>query len=123
MKYLKFIQVKFISDIGDYFQSNYSYIISDSLSDISDQLKINPKIIKVRISGRQDASFRGLYPHWDLEKALFKIAKEYIIEKIKLGVELKDVEESYGDLLSYVDIENANLENFNTTINLIEYSE
>lgn len=106
--------------MGDYFQSDFTYVISDSLTDLSNPLNSINKKIKIKISGREDASCRGLYPHWDLEKAFFKIAKEYIIKKIKSGFELMDVEESYGDLFEYVDVENTNLVNFNTSIISIE---
>ena len=111
MKYLKFLSQKNIDPLGDYFQTNFTFFIYDS----SEKAKNNNeeiKIVEVRITGREDASLRANYSSYELEPALFTIAINYLISKIKSREKIKDKENVFPNATKYLFLDSEPLEEF-----------
>lgn len=62
MKYLKFLTQREISQLGDFFQMNFTYIVNDKPIIIKKDYDV--KSIEVRFTGREDASLRAMYNNY-----------------------------------------------------------
>jgi len=63
---------------------------------------------------------RALNSNYELEAALFTIAKNYIIEKIEMEKEIKNNEKLYPDSSKYLNLDQEPLEKFHSKIIKIE---
>jgi len=113
MKYLKFLSQN-NSHPNDYFQSNLTFIVSDSVEKTKVFQNGNIKSIEVRLAGREEASLRAQYDNYELEPAFFTIAKNYIVEKIK------DVDKLYPDASEYLYLDSEPLEIFHSEVIKVE---
>jgi len=114
VKYLQFLTQKKLNPFGDYFQTNFTFVIKNSLEQEEKTLKSEIKSIAIRITGREDASLRGTYKNYELEPAFFTIAKNYLGVKIEAGENINVNEELFSNALKYLDLDIETLEEFHT---------
>ncbi|MBK7381123.1 MAG: hypothetical protein IPJ03_19400 [Ignavibacteriales bacterium] len=118
MKYLKFLTQREILPLGDYFQMNFTLLVKDTPKTIDKNVDI--KSIEVRLTGREDGSLRAQHNNYELESALFTIAKNYITEKIESRQKIQDSEKIYPDASEYLYLDSEPLEVFNKEIIEVE---
>jgi hypothetical protein len=119
MKYLKFLSHN-NSHLNDYFQSNFKFVVNDSLKTIEVSQNNDIKYIEVRLAGREEASLRWQYDNYELEPAFFAIAKNYIVRKIESGQQINDSEKVYPNASEYLFLDSEALEEFNTDVIKVE---
>ena len=120
MKYLKFITQKII-DPFHINQMTFTFVLSDTLEKTSNYLNSKINSITVGIAGREEASILPKYNNYNLEPALFTIAKNYLVENVSEGKEIKEKEEILLDAGEYLDDDSNKLDTFHT--NVIEVKE
>ena len=111
VKYLKFLTQNRINPFGDYFQMDFTFIIKELLDQKNNT---DIKNISVKITGREDASLRANYDKYEIESAFFTIAKNYLIEIIETGKEIKAEEEVFPDAPNFLHLDSEPLEEFHT---------
>lgn len=111
VKYLQFLTQNSINPFGDYFQTDYSFIIKDTLEQTKNFPDPDVKKISIKLTGREDASLRAQYDNYEIEPASFSIAKKYVVEKIEAGKEIKEKEE-ISDAFKYLNLDSESLEEF-----------
>lgn len=120
MKYLKFMSKRNMDSLGDYFKLNFSFVIGNSADEIIKADNECEKSISIKLSGREDASLRAQYKNYELDRALFEIAKNYLVKKISERKEIKEKEELLLDAWKYLNLETEPLVGFHTEIIKIE---
>lgn len=111
VKYLKFLTQNRLDPFGDYFQTDFTFIIKESLN----QKNISEiKNISVKLTGREDASLRANYDNYEIESAFFTIAKNYIIGKIEAGKGIEIKEEIFPNAPNLLHLDSEALEEFHT---------
>ncbi len=111
VKYLKFLTQNSLNPFGDYFQTDFTFIIKESLYQ---QNSSDIKNISVKLSGREDASLRANYDNYEIESAFFTIAKNYIIGKIEAGKDIEIKEEVFPNAPNLLHLDSEPLEEFHT---------
>lgn len=121
MKFLKFISQKNEDPYERGSRINFTYVIGNSAEEI---IKADDKVVKsisVRLTGRDDASLRApQYKNYQLEPALFAIAKNFLTKKITEKKEIKEKEELLLDASEYLHLETDILDGFHTEIIVID---
>jgi hypothetical protein len=116
MHYLKFLSQRAIPPLGDYFQSNMTFVIIDSSENDINFENNDVKIVEIRLSGREDASLRARYANFNLDSAFFTIAKNYLIKKIEMKEKIRDKEKLYSDASAYLNLDITPLEKYHNEI-------
>lgn len=119
MKYLKFLSQN-NSHPNDYFQSNLTFIVSDSVEKTKVFQNGDIKSIEVRLAGREEASLRAQYDNYELEPAFFTIVKNYIVGKIESREKIKDVDKLYPDASEYLYLDSEPLKIFHSEVIKVE---
>jgi len=114
MKYLKFLSQNKINPFGDYFQTNFTFIINDSIERLKKYGNDEVKAVEVRLTGREDASLRAHYKSYKLEPALFIIARNYLIAKTKSRENIRDKENVFPNATKYLFLDSELLEEFHS---------